>query len=148
MVLLLNQQKNIRVLFLEKNKTKLNKNKDELFKLLSPFEEEIKTVEKDEKDVQVEKEEEDKYEYGMKLQFIDSFSFLSTSLEKLVKNSAEFPILRQEFPQYKDEDLKLLKRKGVFPYSWLDDPSKSCCKEDCEHAQEVWKHFNCKTFKD
>jgi hypothetical protein len=101
--------------------TKLNKKKDELLKLLSPFEEEIKTVEKDEKDVQVEKEEEDKYEYGMKLQFIDSFSFLSTSLEKLVKNCTEFPILSQEFPQYKDEDLKLLERKGVFPYSWLDD---------------------------
>ena len=106
-------------------------------------------------------------EYGMKLQFIDSFSFLSTSLEKLVKTCTEIPILSQEFPQYKDEDLKLLKRKGVFPYSWLDDPSKlnnkslppiedfyvnlskkSCCKEDYEHAQEVWKHFNCKTFKD
>ena len=72
--------------------TKLNKKKDELVKLLVPFDKEIKTVEKEapseshgEKDVEVEKEEE-KYEYGMKLQFIDSFSFLSFSLDKLVEH--------------------------------------------------------------
>ena len=101
----------------------------------------------------------------MKLQFIDSFSFLSTSLEKLVNFFTEFPILSQEFPQY--NDLKLLTRKGVFPYSWVDKPSKldypslppiedfydnlskeSCSNEDYEHAQKVWKHFKCKTFKD
>ena len=60
--------------------------------------------------------------------------------------------------------MKLLTRKGVLPYSWLDDPSKldypslptiddfydnlskkACSKEDYEHAQKVWKHFKCKT---
>ena len=83
---------------------------------------------------------------------------------------------------YSDEELKksfeglisqsrlpkdMLIKKGVFPYSWVDKPSKlgypslppikdfydnlsneSCCKEDYEHEQEVWKHFKCKTFND
>ena len=70
--------------------------------MLFLFEEELKCVENNGKeDVQIEKEGE-KYEYGMKLQFINCLSFLSTSLEKLVENCTEFSILSHELPQYED----------------------------------------------
>ena len=60
-----------------------------------------------------------------KLDFIDTFQFLSTSLEKLVLNlakegSEKFIHLRhyveKEHPGFIEEKLKLLMRKGVYPY--------------------------------
>ncbi len=65
------------------------------------------------------------------------------------------------------ESLELLKRKGVFPYEYMTDFSKlsktslppknafysqltdsHISDEDYEHAQKVWKTFNCKTMRD
>ena len=63
--------------------------------------------------------------------------------------------------------LILLRRKGVYPYDWMDDASKMNCEalptieefynkkddehiseEDYQHAQCVWEYFRCQTFKD
>ena len=68
---------------------------------------------------------------------------------------------------YKGEQLELLKRKGVYPYDYVDRldrlsetqlPPKEAfysnlnyehiSDEDYEHAQKVWEAFDCKTLKD
>ena len=101
------------------------------------------------------------------LRFIDSFKFMSSSLENLVKNlnPDNMHILKEFFPD--EEESKLLKRKGVFPYDWflsldklekeklpkmdkfyskLND--KNISEEDYEHANKVWKKFNIKNMRD
>ena len=57
-----------------------------------------------------------------KLRFIDSFQFLTTSLETLVENLASdghgaFKYFWKKFPQ---KHAKLLLRKGVYPYDYMD----------------------------
>ena len=68
---------------------------------------------------------------------------------------------------HKDESFNLLRRKGVYPYDWMDDASKfsdtslppksafynklnnnHIPDDDYKHAKLVWDRFNCKTFKD
>ena len=74
------------------------------------------------KDIVVERfknKEEKIIEVKKQLRFIDSFKFMASSLEKLVKNlnPDELSILKRFF---KNEDKrKLLTRKGFFPYEWF-----------------------------
>ena len=68
---------------------------------------------------------------------------------------------------YSEKKRDLLLRKGVYPYDWVDSIDKfsetqlppqelfysklneeGISDEDYLHAQEVWKEFNCKTFRD
>ena len=51
--------------------------------------------------------------------FKDSMLFLNSSLDKLVKtlNDKDFKYLSKEFS---DEKLKLVKKKGVYPYEYFD----------------------------
>ena len=105
-----------------------------------------------------------------KLSFVDTFQFMSTSLEKLVKNLAgeglhKFRHLRsyvnKTHGENEDTKLELLSRKGVYPYRYMDSfgrfqeenlPSRSAfyndleevdiSEEDYAHAQRVWKTFN------
>jgi len=100
------------------------------------------------------------------LRFIDTFRFMATSLDGLSKNlSAEqFKNLSN---MYSDIRFDLLRRKGVFPYEFIDSvnrlnenklPPKSAfysnltgsgiSNEDYKHAQAVWKEFGCKTLRD
>ena len=100
------------------------------------------------------------------LRFIDTFRFMPSSLDALSKNlSAEqFKNLRK---MYSDIRFDLLRRKGVFPYEYIDSvdrlnedklPPKSAfysnltgsdiSDENYEHAQEVWKECGCKTLRD
>ena len=70
------------------------------------------------------------------LRFIDSFRFMNTSLDKLVKNIAEpskylsIDVLKERFYNtYRlcgnnEEKLKLLSRKGVYPYEYMDSWEK------------------------
>ena len=53
-----------------------------------------------------------------KLIFIDSFQFLSSSLDSLVKNLGknDFKYLRQDF-----NVLDLVKEKGFYPYKYMND---------------------------
>ena len=111
-------------------------------------------------------EEKKEVEVKRKIRFIDSFKFMATSLDSLVKNLPKESFKNiTEF--YEGDELKLLLRKGVFPYDWFDSfdrlsstslpPKESfhsilndsgISEEDYQHAQNVWKTFNMKTMRD
>ena len=100
------------------------------------------------------------------IRFIDSFKFMAASLDSLVKNLPKDSFKNlTEF--YEGDELKLLLRKGVFPYDWFDSfdrlsstslpPKESfnsvlndskISEEDYIHAQKVWKIFDMKTMRD
>ena len=63
------------------------------------------------------------YEY---LRFIDSFKFMPCSLDKLIQSLPvnKFSLLDHFYQGYTDEQRKLLKKKGNFPYSYVDSFSK------------------------
>ena len=101
-----------------------------------------------------------------KIRFIDSFKFMSTSLESLVDNLPDDAFNNLE-GCYKGERLSLVKRKGVYPYEYMNSlerfkenklPPKEAFysrltgegigDEDYEHAEKVWKVFGMKTLQD
>jgi len=108
--------------------------------------------------------------WGDHLEFKDSLQFLSASLENLVisllkSGDTNFTNLKAEFPE--EQNFKLLLRKGVYPYDWVDDWKKfkfpelpdrdafynklrgeECTTEDWNHAQHVWNAFGCKDFQE
>ena len=100
------------------------------------------------------------------IRFIDSFKFMATSLDSLVNNLAEeaFNNLKR---YYTGDELSLVKRKGVYPYEYMDSlerfkenklPSKKSfysrltgediSNKDYEHALNVWDVFEMKNLKD
>ncbi|CAL1294548.1 unnamed protein product [Larinioides sclopetarius] len=104
--------------------------------------------------------------FRVSLNFIDSYQFLSTSLEKLVKNLTvdKFNILKENFPH---RDISLLLRKGVYPYEYMDSFQKfeeprlpsiqsfesiltgsGISVDDYRHAQSVWNYFHLKNMGD
>ena len=99
---------------------------------------------------------------GDHLTFIDSFQFMSSSLDKLVSNLPKEK-LRYTSSVFEGRKLILMSKKGVYPYDYMDDyckfhyerlPSKEkfynilndkqITDEEYEHAKEVWKVFNLK----
>ena len=102
--------------------------------------------------------------------FIDSFKFMSSGLESLVKNltndgtdSSKTVHTNARF----QNNITLCLRKGVYPYDYVNSskrleetqlpPKKAfyskltnqdCSDGDYKHAQKVWKEFNMKTMKD
>jgi hypothetical protein len=54
-----------------------------------------------------------------KLRFIDSYQFMSSSLDRLVFNlpKEDFRSVDSEFPKSQRE---IVKKKGIFPYEYLD----------------------------
>ena len=60
---------------------------------------------------------------GNHLTFIDSFQFMSSSLDKLVSNlpRESFKYTSKEF---KDEKFNLMTRKGVYPYDYMNSFDK------------------------
>ena len=98
------------------------------------------------------------------LRFIDSFQFMSMSLEKLVTNLPFDGLTHlEQHTDYTD----LLKRKGVYPYDYVDSlarleetclPPKSAFHSrlmnanisdfDYSHAENVWTTFNLNTLGD
>ncbi|UYV70201.1 hypothetical protein LAZ67_7002162 [Cordylochernes scorpioides] len=97
--------------------------------------------------------------------FLDSFQFLSASLNTLSSNLPQdgFKVLSQCFLYQTD----LLRRKGVYPYEYITDSSKfsetslppieyfsskllneSCSNESYAFAQQVWEELNCTTLGD
>ena len=95
--------------------------------------------------------------------FIDSFQFMSSSLDKLVSNLPKeaFKYTSEEFTVKK---LSLISQKGVYPYDFMDSfekfdqtelPAKEqfysilndqhITNDEYDHAKEVWKAFNIET---
>ena len=104
---------------------------------------------------------------NLKLRFIDSFKFLSASLEALGNGLApnEFRETRKHFSN--EKEFNLMRKKGVFPYSYIDCiekmkqpnlPSKEqfydqlrdehINDESYERATNVWRIFKCKNLGD
>ncbi|XP_065639495.1 uncharacterized protein LOC136072263 [Hydra vulgaris] len=96
-----------------------------------------------------------KVEIKKELRFLDSFKFMASSLDELIKNSTK------ELDLCSNEKLNLLLRKGVNPYEWVDSINKlnetqlppkesfysrlndvGISDEDYLHGQTVWKEFN------
>ena len=103
---------------------------------------------------------------GNHLVFLDSFQFMSSSLDNLIKNLPDeaFKYTKQGFEK---EQFELMKQKGVYPYDYMDNfekfnntqlPNKDefysilnhefISDEQYEHAQNVWDTFNLKTMGD
>lgn len=95
------------------------------------------------------------------LQFKDSYHFLQTSLDKLIKSITSFRI--SESYEKDSTKLQLLLQKGVYPYSFMDSfekfeltdlPNKEefynhlskqhITDEQYMHAKKVWDTFQCK----
>jgi len=62
----------------------------------------------------------------IKLRFIDSYKFLTASLDKLASflDKDKLKILQSEFQNVSAEKFNLLTRKGVFPYEYIDSVDK------------------------
>ncbi|XP_070169344.1 uncharacterized protein [Polyergus mexicanus] len=96
----------------------------------------------------------------IKLRFIDSYKFLSTCLEKLASfpNNDKLQTLKPKFQNLSIKEVNLLRRKGVFPYKYIDDtclPSResfynfltgdTVSESDYAHAENVWRRFSLRT---
>ena len=100
------------------------------------------------------------------IRFIDSFKFMASSLDRLVANLDE-SALQCVFRFFSGEQFDLVRRKGVYPYDYVDSITKlsetklppqeqfdselnhsHISDEDYEHARKVWKYFDMKTMRD
>lgn len=102
----------------------------------------------------------------LKIRFLDSFRFLSSSLEQLAKNLPKDKFYNTSL-FFNEEDMIYVTRKGCYPYDYTNNWSKleetklpdkkyfrnSMTDEDITDdeytfAQTVWNQFNCKTLGD
>ena len=100
------------------------------------------------------------FRLGKHLTFMDSFSFMSQSLDRLSSNLSDdaFIYSKEAFPN--DDQFRLIKKKGVYPYDYMDSfrrfsekslPRRedfysilndtNISESDYEHAKEVWSVF-------
>ncbi|CAR98546.1 Protein CBG25579 [Caenorhabditis briggsae] len=111
------------------------------------------------------------------IRFLDSFSFMSSSLDKLVQNmcSDDMYITKDYYSYHNErpgdseelEKFEIMQRKGVYPYEYMDSfkrfqetklpnissffdmlNGKSCSTKDYLYAKLVWNKMNCKNLKD
>ena len=97
---------------------------------------------------------------GKHLSFIDSFAFMSSSLEKLARNLSEDDFIYTKKYFTDPVQFNLMKRKGVYPYDYMDSFSKfndtelpqreefyslltdkNISEDDYKHAKDVWNTF-------
>lgn len=94
--------------------------------------------------------------------FKDTFQLMAASLSKLADGYNHFDLTDREF----GNKAHLMKRKGIYPYEYIDSFSKfkellppieafcsklndeSVSQADYEHAQKIWNKFNCKNMGD
>ena len=105
-------------------------------------------------------EEKDK---EIELRFIDSFKFMSSSLDSLVNNLARGGHKFWGFEKFNNSQHELLIKKGIYPYEYMDNwdkfnhselPSKDkfysklnmsgVSDKDYDHAKSVWNEFHIK----
>ena len=113
-------------------------------------------------DKYVDKNGEEKYK-EFELRFIDSFKFMSSSLDSLVNNLARGNHKFWGFKTCNDKQCELLIRKGIYPYEYMNSwdrfnedkfPMKEqfysrlnmsgVSDDDYEHACKVWTEFGIK----
>ena len=101
---------------------------------------------------------------NIQLRFIDSCRFMASSLDKLASNLDDDPCkhLREFYKE--DEVFRLMRRKGVYPYEYMDEWNKfeetslppkdtfysklnikGISDQDHEHVQQVWNIIEKKT---
>ena len=97
---------------------------------------------------------------GRRLVFIDSFQFMSSSLDKLVNNVPNDESFQYTSQEFKNEKLNLMKQKGIYAYDYMDSFKKFNEKQlplqddfysilnnehisddHYKHAQNVWSTF-------
>ena len=100
---------------------------------------------------------------GNHLIFLDSFQFMSSSLDKLVSNLPN-EAFKYTYNIFKQEQFELMKQKGVYPYDYMDSFDKfnktelpikeefysilnneHISDEQYKHAQNVWNTFKLKS---
>ena len=100
------------------------------------------------------------------LQFIDSLQFMNSSLDRLSTNLQTEDLVMTS-SGVSESELTLLRRKGVYPYEYVDSyerfdeiklpPQESFYSKltrehisdaDYEHGQQVWNAFRCQTLGD
>ena len=97
--------------------------------------------------------------------FLDSFQFLSSSLAALVDTLDHLPLTEQRMKaRFPNISNAVIRRKGVFPYSYFDSPARlqesclppiaafkddlsgaECKSEDYAHAQQAWSELGCRS---
>ena len=99
----------------------------------------------------------------IELRFIDSFKFMSSSLDSLINNLAFGGGKFFGFEEYNKNQYKLLIQKGIYPYEYMTNWDKfketklppreafysklnmaGVGEEDYEHARRVWEEFGLK----
>ena len=117
-----------------------------------------------EKYIDKEGNEKDKL---IELRFIDSFKFMSSSLDSLTKNLVRGGKKLFGFEDYSELQYDLLTRKGVYPYEYVNSWDRfeetqlppisafysnlnmsSISEEDYQHAQRVWEKFGTHNLED
>ena len=110
-------------------------------------------------DQYVDKEGNEK-EKLIELRFIDSFKFMSSSLDSLTRNLVSGGKQLFGFKDYSELQYNLLTRKGVYPYEYISSWDRfeetqlppieafysklsmsPISSDDYQHAQKVWKEF-------
>ena len=100
---------------------------------------------------------------GNHLTFIDSFQFMTSSLDKLVSNLPKDDLI-YTYKVFKGKRLNLMSQKGAYPYDFMDSfekfnqmelPTKDhfysilndqhITDDEYDHAKGVWKTFKIKT---
>ena len=96
----------------------------------------------------------------MELRFIDSIKFMNSSLDSLVNNLVKGGHEFWGFEDYEENQCKLLIRKGIYPYEYMDSWDKfketslpdfrsfysnlnmsGVSDGDYKHARRVWREF-------
>ncbi|XP_057313055.1 uncharacterized protein LOC130654451 [Hydractinia symbiolongicarpus] len=97
----------------------------------------------------------------IEIRFIDSCRFMASSLEKLASNLDDEQCKNLRWYFTEDDTFKLMRRKGVYPYEYMDGwrrfketelppkeafysklNMKGISDEEYEHAQKVWNVIN------
>ena len=104
------------------------------------------------------------------IRFLDSLNFMTSGLDSLVKtlDDSDLRLLREEFGYLSDENFALIRKKGFFPYSYLDGPEKfqsglpdygvdwmntlsgkiDISRENYLEVKKVYNLFKCQNFGD
>ena len=102
---------------------------------------------------------------GNHLNFINSFPFMSSSLDMLISNLPK-EAFKYASVEFTGKKLSLMSQKGVYPYDFMDSfkkfnqtelPAKEqfysilndqhITNDEYDHARKVWKTFNIKTME-